>query len=497
MDLLLTHGYFLNEDPAERRIMKPYPPLGLLYLSAYLKARGYRVEVLDTTFRTPADVVAELRRRRPATVGLYANLMTKPNVLELIRACQEWDATVILGGPEPPHYAREYLEWGADIIVVGEGEHTLEALLAHLPDHGLDGLEAIPGLIFSGRDGTPVRTPPRPFIHPLDALPFPDRGAIDLRGYLDTWRTYHGRSSASLISARGCPYTCTWCSHAVFGFSHRRRSPENVADEVEQIAAEYRPDQLWYADDVFTIHRGWFFAYAAELDRRNLRIPFECISREDRLDEAVIEKLADMGCFRLWIGSESGSQRLLEAMQRRTDAERVRHLTRRLQRHGIQAGMFLMFGYEGETEADLQATVEHVKRANPDVFLTTVAYPIKGTAYYEQVADRVTSALPWEKRTDRDLTVAGRPTKRYYWFANRWLVNEVAWHRCRQNGGSRWRRCKAYLNARLGRMGMALTRRRREPMRQPVGSDTSGPRRLPAQPDVEVGTLKKPVNPET
>ncbi len=134
------------------------------------------------------------------------------------------------------------------------------------------------------------------------------------------------RASVSLITARGCPFTCTWCSHSVFGYTHRRRSATNVADEVEHIVADYHPELVWYADDVFTINHKWLFAYAAELERRGLRLPFETISREDRLNEEIVQTLARMGCYRLWIGAESGSQRVLDGMKRRTNAERVREM---------------------------------------------------------------------------------------------------------------------------------------------------------------------------
>jgi radical SAM superfamily enzyme YgiQ (UPF0313 family) len=215
---------------------------------------------------------------------------------------------------------------------------------------------------------------------------------------------------------------------------------------------------LWYADDVFTIHPRWLFAYAEELQRRGIRIPFETISREDRLDVQIIRTLAEMGCFRLWIGSESGSQRILDAMQRRTSAARVQQMVPLLRQYGIQAGMFIMLGYEGESIADLEASVEHLKSANPDVFLTTLAYPIKGTPYYDQVAGRVIPLKPWEQGSDRDLTVAGRHSRRFYTFANRWLAGEVAWHQHSQNGLRSYRHmAKAFVNARVGRLGMRLT----------------------------------------
>lgn len=460
MDILLTHGYYLYEDPHELAVMKPYPPLGLLYISSHLKAKGFDVSVFDATFSSREAFQQFIHNKRPPAVGIYANLMTRRNVLEMIRFCRDRGSLVIVGGPEPANYAEEYLQRGAHIVVIGEGELTLEELLPHLARYGPTNLEHIQGIVYREDDGHLVHTPPRPYISDLDAQPLPDRAVIDIGRYLHVWREHHDLGSVSLITARGCPYTCTWCSHAVFGYSHRRRSPQNVADEVRLILEAYRPDMIWYADDVFTIHPRWLFAYADELKRRGMRVPFETISREDRLDEKIIRTLAEMGCFRLWIGSESGSQRVLDAMQRRTDAGRVREMVRLLQKNGIQAGMFIMLGYEGETMADLDATVQHLKAANPDVFLTTVAYPIKGTPYYEQVADRVIPLKPWDQSSDRDLTVAGRHSRRFYTFANHWLVGEMAWHQQR-NGARRdfQQMLKDFVNARIGRWGMWLTER--------------------------------------
>lgn len=462
MDILLTHGYCLYEDPHELKVMKPYPPLGLLYNAAYLKRAGFDVRVFDTTFSRLAEFEAYLQRERPSVVGVYTNLMTKFNVLKLIAVCRQIGATVILGGPEPANYVAEYLEHGADVIVVGEGEATLAELLPRLAKDGPHRLAGVAGAFYRAEDGSIGRNAPRAYLPDLDALPDPDREAIDLDRYVETWRTHHGVGSVSLICARGCPYHCEWCSHAVYGNTHRRRSPQRVAAEVEYLLARYKPDQLWYADDVFTIKHSWLFEYADELKRRRLRLPFECISRADRLTEQVIDRLAEMGCYRLWIGSESGSQNVLDLMRREVSVAQVQAMTHALKRRGIQTGMFIMLGYEGEEEHDLAATVEHLKQAAPDVFLTTVAYPIKGTPYYGKVADRVLARTDWAQRSDRDLSVRGRHSPRYYSFATRWMVNAVALHRERTGERRVTRLIKTAANTAIGRVGMAVTRHERD-----------------------------------
>lgn len=467
MDLLLSHAYFLAEDAEEQRVMRPHPPLGLLYLSSHLKRRGVDVGIFDATFRTFREFADTLEREHPPVVGIAVNLMTKRNALRMIDAARQAGARVILGGPDPPYHAEAYLAAGADVVVIGEGEQTIEELLPVLvgrpfmgnvgrPFMGRLDLANIPGIAYQAGDGNVVRTAARPLIADLNAQPFPDRAAIDLPAYLAAWRARHGVGVVSLITARGCPYTCTWCSRSVFGETHRRRSPVNVADEVESIVDRYQPERLWYADDVFGIHRGWTLEYAAELERRRLRLPFECISRAERIDDSVADALVSLGCFRVWIGSESGSQRILDAMKRKVQVDQVRETAARLKKRGIEVGMFIMFGFDGERIEDLRATVDHLKRTAPDVFLTTVSYPIKGTPYYQQVQDRLVARKPWSESTDRDLVVKGRPVQRYYDFARRWVSAEVArdqhWRGRRYGSAAR-----AASSAVVGRVGMAIT----------------------------------------
>ncbi|OGS05649.1 MAG: B12-binding domain-containing radical SAM protein [Elusimicrobia bacterium RIFCSPLOWO2_12_FULL_59_9] len=462
-DILLSHAYFIAEDPREQGIMKPYPPLGLLYVSSHLKAKGFAVDLFDGTFKSMPDYENHLWTTRPPVTGLYCTLMSKPHVLKMIQLCKAAGSRVILGGPEPPPYALEYLRSGADVVVHGEGELALQELIPHLKRFGAAGLNSIDGISFLDEDGRLVQTPPRAQIINLSQQPWPDREAIDMDRYLDVWKTHHGSSSVSLITSRGCPYTCAWCSHSVFGETHRRRQPWEVAEEVAWLQNKYAPDRLWYADDVFTIHRGWLLEFAGELKKRGLKIPFECISRADRLDDALIAALREMGCFRLWIGAESGSQKILDAMRRRTTIEDVRLKTRSLQNNGIQVGMFVMLGYEGEQCSDIEATVDHLKKSAPDVFLSTVAYPIKGTRYYEAVSSKILSNLSWSARTDRDLKISGRRSKRFYAHATRWMDNEVNFHKLlTRNSLNLPRMLKLLANAKRGRLGMWWTRNETE-----------------------------------
>jgi radical SAM superfamily enzyme YgiQ (UPF0313 family) len=431
MDILLTHGYFLYEDPKELQIMKPYPPLGILYICAHLRSKGLSVEVFDSTFSSRQQLFDLLQQGPPSVVGIYANLMTRSNVVEILRVAKDAGWKTVVGGPEPSAYIDEYLDAGADVIVIGEGELTLEELVPVLPSHSAEALQKVNGIAFRTAEGTVVRTPPRDQIRDIDAQPWPARESIDLTRYLRIWREHHGMGSVSLITARGCPYHCRWCSHEVFGKTHRRRKPSSVADELEWLMNRYQPEMAWMADDVFTIHHGWFFQYAAELKRRGLKLPFECISRADRLTRQVVETLAEIGCFRVWIGSESGSQRILDAMERGVSAEEVRSAVAMCKSRGIKTGMFLMWGYEGEEIGDIEATIEHVKRTDPDIFFTTVAYPIKGTPYFAEVADRVENFKAWNVSSDREVRIRNRHSRQFYSFADKLLRSEVELERLR------------------------------------------------------------------
>ncbi len=423
-ELLLAHGYFLFEDPKERQIMKPYAPLGILYLCSHLRSKGFDVDVFDTTFSSREELFRVLRSEPPSVLGIYANLMTRGNVIEVLQVAREAGWTTVVGGPEPGAYTLEYLQAGADFVVAGEGEMTMEELLLARRS-GTRDFTKIAGLSFL-QDGHLYQGAPREQIANLDLQPWPAREAIDIQRYVDTWRTHHGTGSVNFITARGCPYRCNWCSHQVYGQSHRRRDPVLVVDEVEWLLGKYSPDIIWVSDDVFTINHAWLRTYAAEMKRRGLRVPFECISRADRLNGEMFDLLAELGCFRIWIGSESGSQRILDSMDRGVKIDQVQSAVHMCRERGIQSGMFLMWGYEGEELEDIEATIQHVSHSRPDIFFTTVSYPIKGTPYYKKISDKLVQLGPWSTTSDRELRIKGRHTRQFYAHADKLLRDEVA-----------------------------------------------------------------------
>ncbi len=429
MSLLLTHGYFLEEDPREKLIMKPYPPLGILYISSFLEKSKIAHDVFDSTFSSFDALCQQILQKKYKQIGIYANLMTKLNILKLIRFIRSneeiKETTIILGGPDVRYNTEEYIDHGADMIILGEGEETMADLVNTLNNPFNPFLDKVAGIAFKNYFAKIVYTEEREKIKEVDTLPFPNRDRIDIKKYLSVWKSKHGMSALNVSTQRGCPYTCRWCSTAVYGQSYRRRSAASVCDELEEIQKKYAPDTIWFVDDVFTVSHKWLSEFAAEIEKRKLRIKYECITRADRMSDAVIMDLKKSGCYRVWIGAESGSQEVIENMDRRVDVKVVQEMLVKARNAGIETGTFIMLGYPGETEADIMKTVDHLVASNPTYFTITIAYPIKGTALYEQVKNSLIDPPGWTQSTDRDLDFHRTYPREYYIYAVQFVTNEV------------------------------------------------------------------------
>lgn len=438
MKILLTHGYFLAEDAKEQLIMRPYPPLGILYISAYLEQHGFTNDIYDSTFGSLEELKNRMEKDMPNLIGIYTNLMTKLNVLKIISFIKNSSSLkhtkIILGGPEVRNHKEKFLEYGADIIVFGEGEETmLEVVSVYSREINPD-LQNIAGIAFKNAVGTIITNAERTLIKDVNQLPFPNRNKINLQKYFDAWKKKHGISMLNVSTMRGCPYSCKWCSRAVYGSSYRRRNARLVADEIEWLQQNYQFDKIWFVDDVFTINPRWLREFANEMQLRKLKICYEIITRADRLNEEAVQLLKQSGCFRVWIGAESGSQKIIDAMDRRVKVEQVRSIIRLVKTYGMEAGTFIMLGYPGEDENDIRETLHHLKASDPDQFTITVAYPIKGTPLYTEVEDIFVKELPWESSTDRNIDFKRRYTKRYYDYAMQWIQCEMLRFKQRQNG---------------------------------------------------------------
>ncbi len=404
LDILLSNSYFINKDAAEQRAMRPYPPLGLLYLSAYLKERGYAVEVLDNTFRPDElDFARKLRDTDVPVVGFHATVICRQMVSRLIRLAKEMGRTVIAGGPDPSISPEDYLAMGADYVVIGEGEYALKELMDVLTGRSDADTAGIGGVVFL-RDNKLIRAAPRPLSKDVDRLPLPDREAIDLQTYARPWRERHGVFAVHLMTSRGCPFGCKWCSRAPFGRTFRQRSPELVALEMRHIKDVYKPDLLWIADDILGVDKRWIAAWRAEVERLDAAIPFECLSRADLITEPLVRDFQALGCRRVYIGAESGSQKVLDAMNKGITVEQIHEAAGLLKRYGIERAFFMMLGYPGEEMPDVEKSMDMLRRLKPEYVGFSVAYPLRGTVFYEEVKDLISVEQQWmESNENRPL----------------------------------------------------------------------------------------------
>ncbi|MFT5250125.1 MAG: anaerobic magnesium-protoporphyrin IX monomethyl ester cyclase [bacterium] len=430
MSIILTHGYYLQEDPIEAKIMKPYAPLGLLYISGYLNEQKIQNHVFDATFSNRQEQLDFIENKKPLMVAIYANLMTKINVIKLVKILLSEEKygfpKIVLGGPDVTYNLENYLKTGLHYIIIGEGEQTITELYQAISTK--TDITKVTGIAYLENDQV-AKTPPRVKMKDLSTLPLPNREGIAIEKYLDTWKTHHGKSSMTISTQRGCPYTCKWCSTAVYGQSYRRRPAKLVVEEMGMLQQNYKPDSIWFVDDVFTVSHKWIKEFQEETQKQNIKIPFECITRAERLNDEILQLLKEAGCFRIWIGAESGSQKIIDAMDRRVDVTVVKNAIIKTNEIGIETGTFIMLGYPGEDENDIKETINYLKKANPTYFTITIAYPIKGTSLYSEIEKDIIVQPDWETSTDRQIDFKRTYSRKYYDYAVRKVVNEVNFHK--------------------------------------------------------------------
>lgn len=429
MSILFTHAYYLSDDPKEQKIMKPYPPLGLLYVSGYLKSKNISNDVFDTTFSNQTTQLEFILEKKPKVICIYTNLMTKIEVIKLMKILKTETYNfpkIVLGGPDVTYNVENYLKAGADFLVIGEGEETTFELYQAIINNS--DIHQIYGIAFLENNQV-IQTEARTKFKELNELPLPNREAIYMQKYLETWKNNHGKSSMTISTQRGCPYTCKWCSTAVYGQSYRRRPTHLVVEEMKMLKEKYNPDAIWFVDDVFTISHKWLTEFHSEIIKQNAIIPFECITRAERLNDEILRLLKEIGCFRIWIGAESGSQKIIDLMDRRVDINHVKKMIQNTNAIGIETGTFVMLGYPDETIDDIDKTIQYLKEAKPTQYTITIAYPIKGTSLYNEIEDKITIQPEWESSTDRDIDFERTYSRKFYKYAVSKVVNEVAFSR--------------------------------------------------------------------
>jgi len=422
--ILIGQSYFLRFDPKLWAAMQPYAPLGSLYAASYLRAHGYEVAFFDAMLaESESQWGTALGTHQPQYAVLYEdnfNYLSKMcllrmrqaafRMIEMAKAC---GCIVILCGADATDHAEDYLGHGADFVLIGEGEQTLIELLDQLSGRAAAEFGSIPGLAW--RDASIRRNARRSDIRDLDALPFPAWDLVDLDRYRSIWTKRHGYFSMNMVTTRGCPFHCNWCAKPIWGQRYHSRSPENVTAEMKWLKERYAPDHIWFADDILGLKPGWLPRFAAAVNTAHAKVPFKCLSRADLLlREGEVAALKSAGAQWVWMGAESGSQRILDAMDKGTRVEQIHEARQRLKRAGIQVGFFLQFGYPGEASEDIRRTVQLVREADPDDIGISVSYPLPGTRFFENVRDQLGVKQNWQDSNDMAMLHAGPFSTAYY-----------------------------------------------------------------------------------
>jgi radical SAM superfamily enzyme YgiQ (UPF0313 family) len=305
-------------------------------------------------------------------------------------------------GSDATDRIEQYLEAGFDYVLIGEVEDTLRELATGTSP------EQIAGLAFRDPDtGKTRRTPARTLRTELDELPMPAWDLINLDAYRELWIRNHGFFSMNLVSSRGCPFHCNWCAKPIWGNNYHVRSAVQVAKEMLHLKMQYRPDHIWFADDIFALSARWTEEFADAVEQMGAHIPFKMQSRCDLMTRKSVADLKRAGCCEVWMGAESGSQRILDAMEKGTTIEQIYRARENLGNNGIRTGLFLQFGYPGESWEDIESTIRMVRNVKPDDVGVSVTYPLPGTKLHQVVASGLGKKTNWMDSGDLSMMFKG------------------------------------------------------------------------------------------
>jgi anaerobic magnesium-protoporphyrin IX monomethyl ester cyclase len=427
LSILVCHSYFLRFDQKQLERAKPYPPLATLQVASLLRRYGHAVSLFDAMLAAGVgEFDARLRALNPQLVLLYEdnfNFLSKMCLGKMRRAACEMITTahragarVIAAGSDVSDAPENYLLAGADLVLVGEGLPALLGVVARLDSSPeacnsqlIEGLSGIVALI----DGKPTTVsgaiPPAP---QHDASPAWD--LVQMDRYRSVWLKAHGYFSLNMAASRGCSFRCTWCAKPIWGNQYLQRSASAVATEMIHLKRTFHPDHVWFADDIFGFRVDWVTAFANATQAAGGSVPFTIQTRADLVSERMAHALKSAGCREVWIGAESGSQRMLDAMNKGTKVAEILAARARLRSLAVRVGFFIQLGYLDEQLADILATRELLATAQPDDVGVSVAYPLPGTRFYELVKDQLGGKTHWQDSNDLEMMFQGTYHSDFY-----------------------------------------------------------------------------------
>lgn len=428
--ILFSHSYFYKFDAKQWKAAEPYPPLMTITAAALLRENGFEVALFDVGLRDNSDELeGYLERLKPDYFVIFDdgfNYLTKMCLTTMREAAfgmqkmaKASHATVITCSSDSTDHYQKYFEHDADFVIKGEGELTLLDLINSLENGGET--DHIPGLYFKKEGGIKL-TAPRRVNRNLDQLPLAAWDLVDVDDYRCIWESRGKAFYLNLATTRGCPYKCNWCAKPIYGNRYNTRLPQKVVDEIAYHQTHHQVDHFWMCDDIFGLKPGWVQGFRDELIARGISIKYKIQSRADLLlQEDNIDALITSGLDEAWIGAESGSQRILDAMEKGTTIEQIESSTVLLKQKGVKVAYFIQFGYLGETMQEIGETIDLVLRMMPDKLGASVSYPLPGTKFYDMVKADLSKKSNWVDSDDLDMMFSNTYPAELYKRVHRYL----------------------------------------------------------------------------
>lgn len=433
IDILFSHSYYYPLDNKQWKNKTPYPPLGTLYAASLMQKEGYTVDLFDTNLLdNPMSIQAQLATQKPTYLVLYDdgfNYLTKMCLTTMREAAfkmlsigkEHQCITIVCSSDATDHYEKYILE-GADYVIQGEGEMSLKELISALESN--TATDKIKGLVYQ-KDEEIIANPRQPVMHQLDELPLPAWELVDMDAYKDVWKESNKEFTLNIATTRGCPYKCNWCAKPIYGNRYNSHSPEYIVQHVKLLQERFGVKRFWMCDDIFGLKPNWVQEFRDGLQREQLSIKYYIQSRADLLlKEDNIDALAASGLQEVWIGAESGSQKILDAMDKGTKIEQIYEATRLLKKKDIRVAFFIQFGYLGETKEDIAKTIRMIKELLPDNIGISVSYPLPGTKFYDKVKDDLKLKANWTDSDDLAMMFQGTFNSAYYKKLHRYVHKE-------------------------------------------------------------------------
>lgn len=425
MKILIGHSYFLALDPKEMATQKPYPPLASITLAAWIKQElGFEADFYDVMFdASESGLLRCIEQSQPDVFILYDddfNFLTKmclenmrQAIFRLMRKTNK-NILFIAHGSDASDQAELYLKAGFDVVVHRNAEKTIiEMLRIMSAEDGLEPIKSLGGISYMN-NGEYIQNPHNKKNFDLEKAPPPRWDLIDVGRYENMWKSNHGYFSLNISTSRGCPYNCNWCAKPLYGRTYKVISAKDAAEEFNRLKRDLGADHIWITDDIFGMKPGWMAEFADELERLDARLPFKCQNRADLINEETAALLKRCGCTEVWMGVESGSQKILDAMEKGETISSIKKANRLLKRRGIKVGFFLQYGYPGEDYNDIQQTLQLVRECLPDLIGISVSYPLKDTPFYEKVISGMGEKKNWSDSADLALMYPGRYHPDFY-----------------------------------------------------------------------------------